>query len=381
MIYTKSKKTLTLILGLFVLSTLTACTIDSQTSEIKTIKIWVIAPMSWPWASYWEDAVNLYKYTIDNFNNNQKKVKIDLIIEDWKCSWKDATSAAQKLITIDQVDLILWWMCSSETLAAGKLAQDNKTLLLSAISSAPEISYMWDYIFRFYSDNQTAEVLANNLRPEIKTIALLTENTDYAIALNKKFKEVYPWEIIVEEKFNSDEKDFDLMINKLIWKDFEALVLINQSESTAISILKSLDNKWLLESLRWKIYGQFLCSSQAFLDWAWDLAEDMICTDVPLLETLDQKSTDYINEFKKIHTINAFDSRIAYQQEAADMVFEAILDWNYDSTSIRDYLVKIDKNHPRKWYLWEVYFDENWDIVWLNAIMERVVNWKVQIIK
>jgi ABC-type branched-subunit amino acid transport system substrate-binding protein len=50
-------------------------------------------------------------------------------------------------------------MCSSETIAAGKIAQANKVFTIAPISSAPEISEIGDYVYRFYSDIETAKNL------------------------------------------------------------------------------------------------------------------------------------------------------------------------------------------------------------------------------
>jgi len=99
-------------------------------------------------------------------------------------------------------------MCSSETIAAGKLAQASKTLILSPISSAPEISTIGDYVYRFYNDNRTAEMLAKYLNKKTSNIALIVENTDYATALRNAFQKLYTGNIVSEQVFNSDEKDF-----------------------------------------------------------------------------------------------------------------------------------------------------------------------------
>jgi len=51
--------------------------------------------------------------------------QIELVVEDGKCNGKDATAAVQKLINIDKVAVIAGGACSSETLAAGKIAQEQ----------------------------------------------------------------------------------------------------------------------------------------------------------------------------------------------------------------------------------------------------------------
>lgn len=90
---------------------LTGCTTSSTTSssEKKVVKVGVIAPLSGPGATYGADAVNTYKFTFERMKQEGKMKDYDVqfVYEDGKCSGKDAASAAQKLITIDNVDMIL----------------------------------------------------------------------------------------------------------------------------------------------------------------------------------------------------------------------------------------------------------------------------------
>jgi ABC-type branched-subunit amino acid transport system substrate-binding protein len=60
---------------------------------------------------------------------------------------------------IDKVDMIRGGMCSSETIAAGKISQANKVFTIAPISSAPEVSLIGDYVYRFYNDTETAKNL------------------------------------------------------------------------------------------------------------------------------------------------------------------------------------------------------------------------------
>lgn len=372
------KKTITLILALLALIWLSWCTTNNQTKEIKTVKIWVIAPLSWPWASFGTDWVNFYKYITDEFNAENKNVQIQLIVEDGKCSGKDSTSAAQKLIMIDKVDMIRWGMCSSETIAAWKISQANKVFTIAPVSSAPEISQIGDYVYRFYNDTETAKNLWSYASQEFSDIALFTENTDYAMWLNAKFKWEYSWNIILDDTFQSDEKDFGILVNKLKWKQIDWIVLITQSESTSISFLKALQTANLLENFKSKILWVYVCSSDSFLKTAADLAEWMRCFDLPPLEYLWENSKSFIQEYKKTNTINAFPSRIVLQKETADMTLEAIKAWNYTSDSIKKYFETINQNNPRKWYFGTVYFDSKRDLVWLPYMIEKIVNWKIE---
>lgn len=377
-IYAISKKILTLTLALFAIIWLSWCTTNNQTTQVKTVKIWVIAPLSWPGASFGTDGVNFYKYVTDKFNAENKNVQIQLVVEDGKCSWKDSTSAAQKLIMIDKVDMIWGGMCSSETIAAGKISQANKVFTIAPISSAPEVSLIGDYVYRFYNDTETAKNLWAYADREFTGIALFTENTDYAMWLNAKFKWEFKWDIIVDDTFQSDEKDFGILVSKLKWKQIDWIVLVTQSESTTISFLKALQSANLLEKFRSQTLWVYFCSSNSFLESAWWLANWLRCFDLPPLEYLGDSSKTFIQEYEKTNTIAAFPSRVILQKETADMTLAAIKAWNYTSDSIKKYFESIDQSNPRKGYFGTVYFDSKRDLVWLPYIIEKIVDWKIE---
>jgi ABC-type branched-subunit amino acid transport system substrate-binding protein len=44
---------------------------------------------------------------MNEFNASSKDIKMELVVEDGKCNGADATSATQKLITIDRVPIML----------------------------------------------------------------------------------------------------------------------------------------------------------------------------------------------------------------------------------------------------------------------------------
>ena len=378
------KKVFILLWGILMILLCTGCSKDSTVSSgwPKTVKIWVIAPLSGPAASFGEDGVNFYRYITDKFNSeNSWKIHIELIIEDGKCSGKDATSAAQKLILIDKVDMIRWWMCSSETIAAWKIAQENKIFTIAPVSSAPEISDIWEYVYRFYNDTQTAKSLWSYAYEQFKSIALLTENTDYAMWLQAKFKQEYKWTIVVDDVFQSDEKDFTILVNKFKWKNIDGLILVTQSESTTISILKAMQSAKLLDTFINNTIWIYMCSSDSFLKAVGDISQWMRCFDLPPMEYFSQESKDFIQEYKKTHIINAFPSRIVLQKETADITLEAIKKWNYTSESIKRFFENITVSNPRKWYFGSVYFDNQRDLVGLPYVIEKIENWKVVIAK
>ena len=57
---------------------------------------------------------------------------------------KEAMTAVNKLIHVDNVEVILGGLFSSETIQAGKITQQNEIVMVSALSSSPEIYHTND---------------------------------------------------------------------------------------------------------------------------------------------------------------------------------------------------------------------------------------------
>ena len=376
------KKVLTLIFVLLVLFTLSACTTNDISSWVKTIKIGVIVPISWPASNLWQDFVDIFTQSVDEFNASNKWVKVNLIIEDGKCSWKDGTSAAQKLISVDNVSMILWWLCSSETISAGKIAQQMKVTLLTAWASAPEISNIWDYIFRFWNDTSSAVKLWWYVSKTLKNIALITEDTDYAQALSTKFKESYKWNIVLDETFSTNEKDFDILSKKVMSKKSEIdwVVFLPQSDTSTISAIKSFDKNWILTYFSGKIVSALAFSMESVLQWVGKLTNWLIESNMAWMDLMGNKWKDFIAIYKQTHTIRTFDSFVLLAKEWISLILDAIKAWNYTSASFQKYFQSIDQSHPRNGYRGTYYFNGT-DAIWLKFVIQKIIDGKATFIE
>lgn len=355
--------------------------IETEEKTEKTlVKIWVLAPLSWWASSYWKDAVNTYQKSLDEYKKQNNKIDVELIIEDSKCNWKDSISAVQKLINIDKVAFILGWICSSETIAAWKIAENKKIIMLSPVSSSPEISEMWDYIYRYWNDAHAGSSLSNYLNTKYKNITLIVENTDYAKALANKLKKLYEWKIALEINFDSNEKDFLIIANNVNKTESEALILLNQTESSVISIIKSLKTKWLVEKYKKEniIWAYFFSSAlikkalwKKYMNWFIQVNIDSESSVVP-------KWLVFIEELKKEYEIYFNENMMYLEKEWIDFMLESIKKWITSSEWLKLELDSITKENPRQWYFWEYYIDDKWDAVGLKYSIEKIISGGIQ---
>lgn len=147
--------------------------------------------------------------------------QLQLIAEDGKCSPKDASSAAAKLIDIDKVVAIVGGLCSSETSAFAPGAMQKKVIVFSHTSSAPSLSKTGKYFFRSYPSDAyqgkiAAEYAYNTLGA--RKVALVFHVTDWGTGLRDvftaRFKEL-GGEILLTEGAPQESRDYKTIVAKV----------------------------------------------------------------------------------------------------------------------------------------------------------------------
>src|SRR3989344_4743654 len=157
-----------------------------QESATGPIKIGVVLPLTGDAAVYGEPARNVYQMAVDEINKagGVNGRELSLVVEDGKCNGKDAASAAQKLVNVDNVKVIIGGICSSESLAITPIAAEKKVAVFSPGSSSPALTNYSPYFFRNYpSDASQGKVLAEIAYNDKnwRKVAFLQEQTDYAL--------------------------------------------------------------------------------------------------------------------------------------------------------------------------------------------------------
>lgn len=375
------KKSMYLVLAwIFTFWILAGCSNSSNQKWLETFKIGVIAPLSGPAANYWEDAINAYQYIVNKFNSeNSGKIIIEMIIEDGKCEWKSASSAAQKLINIDKVQIIVWWFCSAETIAAWPIAQANKVVMISPASSSPEIANIGNYIFRYYNDADVTKKLSNYISAQwAENIFILAENSDAMIGFLNGVKNNFTGNI-KDEIYQSDEKDFNMLVkkNKSEIENSDFLIFLPNSDSSTTSIINALDTEKLLESMSWKIITNEIVNSANNYENLWNKLNGIKTTQLVNLWALQNKAKEIVTNIKKQFTITWDPLFLVLEADAMQLTVDAITQvWN-DGTAIKDYFTNFNKTAPREWYFWDYYFTTERDANWLDFLVYEIQDWKL----
>ncbi len=195
--------------------------ISAVSMGIPALKMGVILPRSGGTATFGMESGNGMKLAVEELNAGGS-IKIDMHLEDDKSSVSDAANAAQKLINIDKVNIILGSVASSNTNAAAPIAQAAKIPLMSHASTNVNVTQRGEYISRicFIDDFQGLAMAKFAIETlHAKTSALvLDSSSDYSKGLAKSFKEAFlklGGKILVEVEYVQNDRDFSSQLTKI----------------------------------------------------------------------------------------------------------------------------------------------------------------------
>ena len=209
--------------------------------------IGVMESVTGPGETYGNVAVQAKQMAVDEINarGGINGRMLELIVEDEKCNAQDSITAYRKLTDVDGVKIILGTSCSGAMLGAAPLAEADGVIMFSGLATNPDIADAGDYIFRTSLNDAQLGIDTGNLLYDdgIKTVATITEATDYAEGVRRTTVEQFEklgGEVVGEERYASDVTDFRSQLTKLIGENPDAIHIASQSEFTGGTIVKQI---------------------------------------------------------------------------------------------------------------------------------------------
>lgn len=216
------------------------------TSSTDTIKIGYFGPFTGPVAGdTGADIANGFKLALADRDTIAGK-KVEIIFEDDGCDPKKAASAANKLINIDRVKILVSGVCSGSTLAAAPIAEQNKVILFTPVSTSPKITDAGDYVFRTSASSIKTAQAASGLLDTFgyRKIAVLFEAADYTVgwkdAFIKEFTAVPGNSIVTTESVVSTDTDLKTQLLKIAQSKPDAVMFVLNSTVTLNSAIKQM---------------------------------------------------------------------------------------------------------------------------------------------
>ena len=224
-----SKKSLRLacaVLGAALLGTAFAGCGSKESGD--TIKVGANFELTGNVANYGNATLEGLQLAIDEANEaggiNGKK--IELVYVDDKSEAAESINAATKLISDDDVKVIVGPATTGLVLAETQTATDAKVPIIAPCATSPEATVengkVKPYVFRScFIDPQQGEVMATFAAKELKakTAVIYVDNSsDYSKNLAKVFKEKFEaagGKVVMEEAFLQKDQDFKATLTKL----------------------------------------------------------------------------------------------------------------------------------------------------------------------
>ncbi|MCD4743718.1 MAG: ABC transporter substrate-binding protein [Desulfobacteraceae bacterium] len=215
-----------------------------------------------------------------------KKYKVELVIEDNESKSDSAVKANTKMITQDDVLVIVGPQSSAQAVPAGEVANNYKTTMISPWSTNPATTLDRPYVFRgCFLDPFQGPVVANFIIEEFgftKAAVLYDVASDYPKGLAEVFKAA--WEkkngagsIVAYESFTTKDTDFSSQLTKIKRSGAQVLFTPQYYNEVPLIVKQAKDLGWtgpIVGSDSWgsaetvelcgePCYGQFFSSHYA----------------------------------------------------------------------------------------------------------------------
>jgi branched-chain amino acid transport system substrate-binding protein len=228
-------------------------------SKTKTIKIGINAPMTGDIPKVGEGTKFAAQMWLEDIKAagglevGGKKYPVELVIEDNESKAESAVKVSTKMITEDEVLVIVGPQASSQAIPAGGVANNYKTPMISPWSTNPDTTKDRPYVFRgCFLDPFQGPVLANFIKEEFgftKAAVLYDVASDYPKGLAEFFKEA--WEklngagsVVAFESFTTKDADFSSQLTKINKSGAEVLFTPQYYNEVALIVQQAHELGW-----------------------------------------------------------------------------------------------------------------------------------------
>ena len=209
------------------------------------IRMGFIGPLSGDGASWGEIEKNAIELTVDDINSSGgiNGRPIEITYEDGKCDGATALSAAEKLVEVDKIKILLV-SCSQEMLPIAPYANAHKVVALTSYASASGITDAGPYIFRnSYTNGEMAAAMARQALKYGSRVAIISEESAFATDLRDLFIVDITkagGTIVDNENYPQGARDLATQATKIVAAKPDVIVANPNSTNTGLVILQNI---------------------------------------------------------------------------------------------------------------------------------------------
>ncbi|KHO44953.1 MAG: branched-chain amino acid transport system substrate-binding protein [archaeon GW2011_AR3] len=334
---------------------------DAQATT-ETVKLGLMLPLSGDATAYGNPIRTAAFIAADEINakGGINGKMIEFVTEDSKCSPKDGASAAQKLVNVDKVKVIIGGACSGETLGAAPITEAAKVILISPSATSPDITAAGDYVFRIApSDAFAGEVAAKYASDDLgrSKAVVFSETTDYAQGLRKVFKENFELlggAVVADETFSSEDTDMRTQVLKAKNANPDVIYIVAQTPAKATLLLKQLKESGMEQ----EIVASEVLLGRDFIAENSELIEGAIGIEPKVDDTSPTTAALFAKYKEQTGEEVPWPQFVAGVYDAVYLVSDAISLYGEDTDKIRDNLYSVKDYNGA---IGKLTFDENGD--------------------
>ncbi|HEX3010780.1 MAG TPA: ABC transporter substrate-binding protein [Syntrophomonadaceae bacterium] len=271
--------------------------------------------------------------------------KIQLVTVDNKSEKQEAANAVERLVSKENVNVIIGSYGSSLSMAGGPVAKEAKCPVIGCSPTNPAVTLGNDYYFRVcFIDPFQGTVMSNYATTQLhaKTAAIVQDvQQDYSVGLSnyfaKAFQKTNGEKSIVEKvNYNTGDKDFSAQLTAVKAKNPDVIFAPGNFLECGILVAKAREL-----GITCPILGGDTWEADQFLDQVKQYKDIYFSTHFTAEAPVTEVSTTFLNEYQKAYpnkTANAFG---ALGFDAYKLAVDAIQRGNSaDRQAIRDALAK-----------------------------------------
>jgi branched-chain amino acid transport system substrate-binding protein len=181
------------------------------------------------------------------------KYQVELVIEDNESKAESAVKVNTKMITEDEVLVIVGPQASKQAVPAGDVANNYSTPMISPWSTNPDTTKDRPFVFRApFLDPFQGPVVANFIKDEFgykKAAVLYDVASDYPKGLAEFFKKAWedlygPGSVVAFESFTTKDTDFSSQLTKIVQSGAEVLFTPQYYNEVALIVQQAHQLGW-----------------------------------------------------------------------------------------------------------------------------------------
>ncbi|MGB9872137.1 MAG: ABC transporter substrate-binding protein [Anaerolineae bacterium] len=253
-----AKRSFAILAVLVVLATMVAACKPAP----KALKVAILAPLSGDVATFGASTRDGALLAIEEWNAKGGVLgrQIEAVVEDSQCEAEPAASAANKVISQDQVKFIIGEVCSKASIPVSEIATANKVLQISPTSTNPKVTIdeagnAKPTVFRAcfidpFQGTVGAKFALDVLKAKTAAV-LLDQGNDYVRGLAEFFRDAFEaggGKVVVWETYTAGDTDFTAILTKV--KDANPDVLYLPDYYSTVNVIAAQANQMGIKAVK-----------------------------------------------------------------------------------------------------------------------------------